>query len=334
MAFFWIGVAVIRRSILSTSLLGLALALASLTVRADAYPSRPVQILVGFSAGSGTDLVARRLAEGMTKELGQPVVVMNLPGAGSTLAAARAATSPPDGYTVYLADFSHAIAPSLYPSLPYRTVEDFKGVAPISRFEFALAASRESGFKNVRELISAAQRGAGSVSFGSSGNGSALHLIGEVFGTRTQSKFLHVPFRGGGDVLNSLLTGDIDFAFFPLPPLMAHASAGKIQVLAQPGAQRDSRIADVQTIQEQGVESFDAFTWNILLAPAGTQDSIVNRLANAAMQVTRSAAFREGISSLGARSIDPMTPEQTKAFLAREVGTWTPVVKASGAKVE
>lgn len=302
--------------------------------QAQSYPARAIQLLVGFSAGSGTDLVARKLAEGLGKRLGQPVVVVNVPGAGSTLAAARAAKAAPDGYTLYLADFSHAIAPALYPSLPYDTVGDFKAVAPISRFEFVLAASGQSGFRSVGDLVAAATRRPGQVSFGSSGNGTALHLMGEVFASKVQSKFLHVPFKGGGDVLNALLSGSVDFALFPLPPLMGLAAEGKLRILAVPGQQRDERMKEVPTMAEQGIADFDPFTWNLLLVPARTDEVIVQRLAEVAREVASSREFQEGISSQGAKTIASMSPQATQKYLENEVARWGAVVRASGAKNE
>lgn len=300
---------------------------------AQDYPSRPIKLLVGFSAGSGTDLAARQLAEGL-KSVGQPVVVENVPGAGSTLAAARAARSAPDGYTLYLADFSHAIAPALYPSLTYDTVSDFTAIAPVSRFQFVLVASQKSGLDSVDKLLSVGRTQPGKLSYGSSGSGSALHLIGEVFANKAQAKFLHVPYRGGGDVLNALLAGDIDFAFFPLPPLLAHVKSGKLRVLGIPGAVRDAALPEVPTMAEQGVRDFDAYTWNILMAPRGTPAGVIARLAPVAAQVAQSPAFAQGISTLGARPLAPLSPQETERFLAEQVRSWGAVVKATGAKLE
>lgn len=297
------------------------------------YPVRPVRLLVGFSAGSGTDLVARQLAEGM-KSIGQPVVVENVPGAGSTLAAARAARSAADGYTLYLADFSHAIAPALYPALTYDTAADFAAIAPISRFQFVLVASQKSGLDSAERLVSVGRSQPGKLTYGSSGAGSALHLIGEVFAGRTQSKFLHVPYRGGGDVLNALLAGDIDFAFFPLPPLLAHVKSGKLRVLGIPGTVRDAALPEVPTLAEQGVRDFDAYTWNILLAPRGTPAAVISRLAPVAAQVAQSPAFVQGISTLGARPLPAMSPQDVDRFLAEQVASWGAVVKATGAKLD
>ena len=311
-------------------LLALALSMLAGLVGAQAYPVQPIRMIVGFSAGSGTDAVARVLADAMKDELGQPVVIVNLPGAGSTLAAARAAAAAPDGYTLYFADSSHALAASIYSKLPYDSVKDFQGIGFVSTIPFAIVAGRSVPAGDLSQFIQLARSSPGKFSYGSSGVGATQHLFAETFARQIGTRFLHVPFKSGIEALNAVLAGDVDFTFFGVPPVLPHLQSGALKGFGVASATRTAFAPNLPTIAEAGLPGFEASTWNMVLAPKGIEPKVAERLNQVITKITGTDSFRQKIGTAGAIASAGASPDQVTAYLAQEVSRWREAIKAAG----
>lgn len=312
-----------------------ALALAFLVPGAQAqdYPNRPIRMLVGFSAGSISDNTARVIANEAEKALGQPVVVENVPGAGATLAAARAAKSPNDGYTILFVALGHALAPALYRKLPYDTVNDFTGIATVADARVMLVTQPKYPFKSVVDLIADAKTHPGKYTFGSSGNGTFLHLIGESLAMQTGTKFVHVPYRSGSEVVTSVMSGNIDLAFCTVATCMENVRAGKLKALGYIGRNRNPSASEVPTFAELGLP-FDVSSYNYLLAPAGTPLPVLRKLHAAFNGAVTSPAIKERFAKMGLDPVPSESPEAVTAFMKNEVERWGPVARSTGLKID
>lgn len=319
-----------RRLVIAAA--GAAALAAAHPARAQAFPSRPLRLIVGFPAGSTTDLMGRELAEGLKQQLGQPVVVENIPGAGSTIAAARAARAAADGYTLYLGLLGHLLAPFLYEKLPYDTLGDFTPVARISDTRFLIMVNPKVPAADLREFVAAAKAAPGKFSYGSSGLGAGNHLMMEMFARRAGIKLLHVPYKSATEALNAVLAGDIDMTFFNAPPVLAHLRGGTLRTFGVGGAQRSPFAPEVPSLAEAGYPDFEASTYNFILAPRGVPQPVVQQLNQAFNTIIASPAFLERIKPMGATASAPMTPAQLEQYLRSEMDAWGPVVKASGAR--
>ena len=330
-----------RRQLLA---LGTVLAAGTLPAAAfaqAAWPTKPVRIVVPFNAGGTTDILARAVAQELTKSLGQSFVVENKAGAGGNIGADIVAKAAPDGYTLLMGTVgTHAINKSLYAKMPYDHVKDFQpvtlvaGVPNVMVVNAEKAAARQIG--NVQDFIKLAKASPGKLNMGSSGNGTSIHLAGELFKTMTGTYMTHFPFTGSNPALLSLMAGDMDVMFDNLPSAMAHIKSGKLKALAVTSAQRSAALPDVPTVEEAGgpaLKGFEASSWFGLLAPAGTPMEIVNRLQQETAKALATPAMKERLQAQGAIP-SGNTPAQFAQLIDREIRKWAPVVKASGAKID
>ncbi len=293
---------------------------------AQAFPSKPLRIVVPYTPGGGTDLVARTLAEGMSKELGQQVLVDNKPGGGTVIGSEAVAKSAPDGYTMLLTTSAHAINTSLVKALPYSATNSFASVALIGRAPNVLLTRPDRPYKTVKDVISHAQANPGKLTYGSSGNGTAVHLSGELFKLLARCDITHVPYRGAGPALTDLLGGQIDFVFATISGAAPFIESGRLRALALTSAERSPSWPNVPTLAESGVTGYSAEVWYALFAPAATPQATVARLNAAAKRAVLSDAFRKRVEAEGLVT-DVGTPEQLAAFVRAEEARWAKVVQ-------
>jgi tripartite-type tricarboxylate transporter receptor subunit TctC len=306
---------------------------------AQAWPSKPVRIVVPFAPGGTTDILARALAPELGKAFGQTFIIENKPGAGGNTGADLVAKSPPDGYTLLMGTVgTQAINPALYPKMPYDAVKDFM---PITLFAgvpnvLVINPAKAAAYKvtDVKSLIAYAKANPGKLNMASSGNGTSIHLSGELFKSMTGTYMLHFPYRGSGPALLDLIGGTMDVMFDNLPSALPQIKAGKLTALAVTSSERSAALPDVPTIAEAGpVKGYEASSWFGLLAPAGTPPDIVNRLQQETAKALATQALKERLVSQGAIP-SGSTPAQFTQFIAAETKKWAQVVKASGAKVD
>lgn len=300
---------------------------------AQAYPNKPVRIVVPFPPGGGTDLVARIVAQKLTDTWGQQAVVENKPGASGTIGSDLVAKSAPDGYTLLLQGTQHAINLSLYKQLPFDTVKDFTPVAYIALAPFLLVVNADVPVKNVSELIAYIKSKPGGLDYGSSGPGGGAHLAGEMFKTATGVQLTHIPYKGGNPALIDLLGGQIPMLFDPIPTSLKHINGGRLKVLAITSAQRSAILPNIPTVAESGVPGFEAVSWFGLYAPAGTPAAIVNKINADVNKVLLMPDVKEKFAEMGAFS-DVMTPAQFSKYLNVEIAKFAKAIQDSGAKVE
>jgi tripartite-type tricarboxylate transporter receptor subunit TctC len=310
-----------------------AFALAAPLAWAQAYPDKPIRFIVPFTAGSGTDIVARTVAEPMSRSLGQPIVVENRPGAGGTLGAAQVAKSTPDGYTLLIHSAGHVANASIYPSLPYDTVKDFAGVTPLASLPNVLIVSPAKGWKSVKDLVDKARASPGVLNYGSAGMGSATHMNAEIFRESAKFDAVHVPFKGTPEAMTETATGRIDYFFAPLSSALPLIKDGRLQALAVGTGQRSPLLPNVPTTTEAGFPKSEYVFWVALLAPAGTPRAIVDRLNAEALKALAAPEVKEKLAVLGAEPM-PMSPASFDAFIRDETVRMTGVVKGAGIKVQ
>jgi tripartite-type tricarboxylate transporter receptor subunit TctC len=297
------------------------------------YPDKPIRFIVPFTAGSGTDIVARTVAEPMSKALKQPIVIENRPGAGGTLGAAQVAKSTPDGYTLLVHSAGHVANAAIYPSLSYDTLKDFAGVTPLASLPNVLIVSPSKGYKSVQDLVAKAQAHPGTLNYGSAGNGSATHMNAEIFRISAKFDAQHIPYKGTPEAMTETATGRLDYFFAPLSSALPLIKDGRLQPLAIGTAQRSPLLPDVPTTLEAGYKQSDYVFWVALLAPSGTPRAIVDRLNEEALKALASPEVREKLTVLGAEPM-PMTPAAFDAFLKAETARMAQVVKAAGIQLQ
>ena len=300
---------------------------------AQGYPAKPVRVVVGFSAGSTTDLIGRVLAAKMGDGLGQPVVVDNRPGAGANIAAELVSKAPPDGYTVLLANAGIATGATAYVKLNFNALRDFAPVSQVSATPHILVTHPSLPPKSVKELIAFTRARPGELNFASTGHGNSDHLAAELFSYMTGLKMVHVTYKGGPLAINDLLTGQIEMYFAGVPVALPFVKAGRIRALGVTGAKRSSVVPDVPTIAEAGVPGYEHILWGMLLVPAATPNDIVARLNREAVKVLEAADVRERYAGMGVEPA-PSTPERAAAYLRSETDKYAKVVKAIGLRIE
>ena len=306
-----------------------------------AWPAKPVRIVVPFAAGGTTDILARAVAQELTKSLGQSFVVDNKPGAGGNIGADLVAKAAPDGYTLLMGTVgTHAINKSLYAKMPYDPQKDFQPVTLVAGVPNVMVVNAEKAaarkIATVQDFIKYAKANPGKLNMASSGNGTSIHLAGELFKSMTGIYLTHFPFQGSNPALFSLMSGDMDVMFDNLPSAMVHIKSGKLKALAVTSATRSAALPDVPTVEEAGgpsLKGFEASSWFGLLAPAGTPMDIVNRIQQETAKALATPAMKERLLAQGAIP-SGNTPAQFAQMIDREMKKWAPVVKASGAKVD
>jgi len=329
-----------RRLALATLTLA-ALALPGWAQAQSAWPNKPIRIVVPFTAGGTTDILARALAPELQRALGQPVIVDNKPGAGGNSGAAEVAKSPADGYTLLMGTVgTHAINAALYPKMPFDHVKDFAPVTLVAGVPNVLvlnpALAQKYNINNVADFIKAAKANPGKFNMASSGNGTSIHLAGELFKSMSGTFMVHFPYRGSGPALIDLMGGSMDLMFDNLPSAMPHIKSGKLKALAVTSAKRSEALPDVPTVAEAGgpaLKGFEATSWFGLLAPAGTPPEIVNRLQQETAKALGQPGLKERLQSQGAVP-SGNTPADFAKLIAAETAKWAKVVKVSNAKVD
>jgi len=299
-----------------------------------AFPSKPVKLVVPFPPGGPLDVIGRSIAQKLAEAWGQSVVVDNRPGAGGNIGADVVAKSPPDGYTVVMGALStHAVNPSLYPTMPYDAVRDFAPITLVATTPNVLVINPSLPVSSVRELIAYAKAHPGKLSFGSGSNGSAGHLAGELFKVDAGVDMVHIPYKGGAPAMQGLLAGDTQLMFDNLANSMPQVKAGKLKALAVTTGQRSKLVPELPTMAEAGVPGFDIATWFGLLAPAGTPPDVIARWNADVVKILNAPDMRERLAAQGAEAA-PSSPAEFAAFIGRELPKYARIVKLSGAKVD
>jgi tripartite-type tricarboxylate transporter receptor subunit TctC len=298
------------------------------------YPSKPIRLVCPFPPGGAVDIASRATANELTKVLGQPVAVENKPGAGGNLGGAETARSAPDGYTIFMTTSGiQAINPALYARMPFDPNKDLAPVAPLVSLNNVLVVHPSVPAKTVQDIIALAKKQPGKLTYASSGNGTSIHMSGAMFTHLTGTDIVHIPYKGSAPAVTDLLAGQTHMMFDNIPSSLPHIKAGKLRAIATTGAKRDPALPGVPTIAESGVAGYESGVWFGLMVPAATPKEIVAKLNSAAVQATKSPEFVKRMTDLG-YNIVPGTPEQMAAMIRAEVARWTPIVKASGAKID
>lgn len=298
------------------------------------WPERPITLIVPFPAGGGTDTFARPLAQQLTMQLGQSVVIDNKGGAGGTVGAGVAAKARPDGYTFFMGGAHHALAPSLYKSLNYNIQKDFVPVALVAQPpQVVVINSSKLPVKTLQEFIEYARKRPGEINFGTAGKGSTHHLAGELFAMQTGIKLVDVPYQGAGPMLSALIGGQVDLAFDGLGSSSGHIRAGAIKPLAVAARERSPSLPDVPTAAEAGVPNYEVSTWYAIWAPAGTPQEAVDKMTAHISKALETQKIKETWASNGS-SMPTLTGAKFGAFVDSEVARWAKVVNDSGVRLE
>jgi tripartite-type tricarboxylate transporter receptor subunit TctC len=293
---------------------------------AQPFPSKPVRLISPYGAGGANDIVCRVIADKLAESLGQPVLVDNKPGAGSMVGSTLLVKSPPDGYTIMMADIAHGANPSLRKTMPYDTVKDFAPVVLVAELPAVLLVHPSVPANTIAELVAYARKNPGKLNYSSSGFGSANHLSAEVFKSELGLDIVHVPYQGGGEAMNALLGGQVQMLFITLPASLPHIKAGKVKALAQTGAKRMDLLPDVPTVAETVHPGFDISLWIGVVAPAGTPQPVVDRLNAEFNKALAVPAVKERIAALGA-NIAGGSPAQFDAYIRKELARWAKTIK-------
>jgi tripartite-type tricarboxylate transporter receptor subunit TctC len=315
------------------SALGCACLLFCAVAVAQDYPHKPIRMVVPFTPGSATDVVARLLAPRLVESWGQPVVVDNRPSAGGTVAGAIVAGAPADGHTLMLASAVFAGSAALYPNLPYDTLKDFAGVTQVGSTPMLIATAPSLGLKNLRDLIALAQQKPGQVNFGSSGIGSGTHVGGEFFKLAANINIVHVPYKGTPEALNDTIAGRIQCVVTSVVPAIPLVRSGRLQALAITTRDRLPALAEVPTVAEAALPGFHYDGWYGLIAPARTPRAVINKLSLEVGRILRLPDVAERLASQGATA-RPTTPEEFDLMVRNEIAIRGKVLKAAGAKAE
>jgi len=328
-----------RRHLLAAAAGAALLALAPGVMAQAAWPNKPVKIVVPFAPGGTTDILARAIAPDLTRAFGQPFVVENKAGAGGNVGADIVAKSPNDGYTIFMGTVgTHGINKALYSKLPFDPQKDFAPITLVAGVPNVMVMNtdraRALNIHSVPDFIRYARANPGKLNMASSGNGTSIHLAGELFKSMTGTFMTHIPYRGSGPALMDMVGGNMDVMFDNLPSSMAHIKAGKLKAFAVTSGQRSATLPALPTIEEAaGLKGFEASSWFGLLAPAGTDPAIVNRIQQEVARALATPAMQERLLALGAIP-SGNTPAEFTRFIDAEHQKWAAVVKASGAKVD
>ncbi|MEM5430966.1 tripartite tricarboxylate transporter substrate binding protein [Cupriavidus oxalaticus] len=298
------------------------------------YPTKPITLIVPFSAGGTTDILARIVGLQLGKALGQPVVIDNRPGAGGNIGASLAAKAPGDGYTLFMGTIgTHAINQSLYSKLPYDPIKDFAPITRVAMVPNLVVVNPKVPVNNVKELVAYVKANPDKLSYGSSGSGSSMHLSGELFNSMTGLHIQHIPYKGSAPAVNDLLGNQIGLMFDNMPSSYPHVKAGKLRAIAVTSAKRSPALPNVPTVAESGVPGYEATSWFALYATGGTPQPIVDRLNAEVVKILAMPEVKKQMADQGAEP-NPEKPAQLAAFMKAETAKWAKVVKASGATVD
>ena len=310
------------------------LTLAASAVSAQTWPARPIEWVVPYPAGGGTDVVARTLADTMAKSLGQPFVINNKPGAGTNIGADYVAHAKADGYTVLTGDTATLAAnPTLYSKLNYSAEKDFTPVGLLARFPMVLVVNSAVPAKNLAEFLAWAKAQPAGVSYASPGAGSPHHLTAELFRGKTGLSMVHVPYRGAAPAVQDVAGGQVPFMFVDTAAGMAFINAGRLRAIGIASPERIANFETIPTLDEQGLKGFEAFAWQGLVAPSGTPPEVIARLNKALVEALDTTAVKARFQVLGLQAT-PGTPAQMASHASAEREKWSRVIRASGIKLD
>ncbi|MEO8012995.1 MAG: tripartite tricarboxylate transporter substrate binding protein [Polaromonas sp.] len=317
-----------RRTLIQAASAGLASA-ALPSMAQPAWPSRPIRLIVPYTAGGFTDQMARLVQVGLQGRLGQPVIVENMPGANSIIGVNAVAKAAPDGHTFGVVIAAYAANTTLYPKLPYNPAKDLVGVSLLGVSPLLAAVPNNAPFKNATELVAYAKANPGKVSFGSSGNGSAAHLTSELLKAVTNTYMVHIPYRGAAPALTDLLGGHIQLFFDAPTNLIQPGKMGRLRLIGVASEKRLPAAPDVPTFIEQGLKGFTGSTWAGMIAPAGTPGEVVQRMSDEVNRIIRSEETRAKLEAMGTFA-EGTSPQACDAFIASETAKWAKVIKNAG----
>jgi tripartite-type tricarboxylate transporter receptor subunit TctC len=297
------------------------------------WPARAVRLILPFTPGGATDFQGRILCDMLTREFGQNFYLDYKPGAGSNIGVAEVARSAPDGYTLgWITVASHAINPTLYATLPFDHLRDFAPVSMIGMFPNLLVVNNALPVRTVADLISLLKKEPGKYAFASSGQGTSLHLSGEMFKVMTGTDMLHVPYKGGGPAITDVIAGVVSMTFGNMPTVLPHAKGGRVRAIAVTSSERWFTAPEIPTVAET-VPGFLSMSWHGVAFPARTPEAIVDRLAAAIHKALATTGMQERLAAGGSKAT-PMSPKEFAAFIREDTERWAPVIRASGARVE
>ncbi len=315
------------------TILALAALLACAGAQAQAYPAKPIRIVVPFGVGGPADIYARYLGQQAQSALGQPFIVENRPGAGSIIGTDVVAKAAPDGYTLLLMSNTHTVNESLVPKKPFTLMKDFVGVAPINSSDLLLVVHPSLPAKSVKELVALAKKNKGGLNYSSSGTGTPYHMAGELFKSLSGTDIVHVPHKSSGDARTSVLSGQTELMLDAITTMAPHAKAGRVRALATSGTKRSSVMPELPTIAEAGVKGYETTIWLGIMAPAGTPQAVRDRL-NA--EITRVTSRPDVVQSWAAQGAVPMSMSVAEfdKYLHADIAKWAKVVKIAGARTD
>lgn len=323
-----------HRSSFAVLACALAVAVLPATAAAQAWPQKPIRVIVPSPPGDGSDLMARAVGQKLSEALGQQVVVDNRPGAGGRVGTEAAAKAAPDGYTFIMGNAgSHGINAALYKDLPYDVERDFAPVTQVMRAPNALVINASLPANDVRELIALFKANPGKYSYASGGNGSSAHLSAELFKSMAGVDVIHVPYKGATPALTDVVGGQVAFFLGNLPPAMGHVKAGRVKLLAVTTAQRSALVPDTPTMAESGLPGYETVAWFGLFAPAGTPPEIVNRMATETARIAKLPEMQKTFETLGGEAVGN-TPAEFGAQVKRDIAKWKKVVADGNIKVD
>jgi tripartite-type tricarboxylate transporter receptor subunit TctC len=328
------GDIMIKKYLALLAVLGAALAMGGAQAQTPAYPSKPIRLIVPFPPGGGTDILSRLVANKLTEVSKWTVVPDNRGGAGGTIGIAEAARAAPSGYEMVMGQKDNlVVAPWLYKNLSYDPTKDLVAVAHVAYTPVVIVTGVGSKFKTLADVVAAAKAAPDQVTYGSPGNGTTIHLAGEIFNTAANVKLRHIPYKGSNPAMMDVLAGNVDLMVSSLPSAIAQIKSGKLRALAVTSARRSTSLPDVPTVAESGFKDFDVSTWYGLFMPAGTPKDVVNTVNAEVNKLLNTADMKAAIHAQGAETQN-MTPEQFSTLLKTDYQKWKGIVQASGATIE
>jgi tripartite-type tricarboxylate transporter receptor subunit TctC len=314
-------------------LAGASSVLCGVDAAAQTYPSRPLRLIVPFAPGGATDAVARMLAPKLSENLGQQVVVENRPGGAATIGMDVVAKSPPDGYTMGMANLTFSINPILMKKMPFDSERDLALVSHVSVLPFLISVHPSVPARSIKQLVALARARPGELNYSSSGQASATQMATELFKYLTKTDMLHVPYQGGGPALVAALSGEVSVYLGTIPPLLGHMKSGRLRVLGVTTLQRDPAIPDVPTVAEAGVPGYQAAEWGGIVVRGGTPAAVITRLNQEIVKSLKASDLAQRFPAVGAQAVGS-TPEEFAEHIRRERETWGKVIAAAGIRIQ
>ena len=321
------------KNIIKFALAGSVLTLAIGNAFAQAYPNKPIRLIVPFAPGGFTDVVARILGQKLSVSLGQQFVIENKAGAGSTIGTDFVAKAAPDGYTLVMISTTHVISPWIYKSMPYDPIKSFTVISKLVDSPYVLLVNPKVPAKNVQEFVALAKAAPDTIHYASSGNGSSQHLMGGLFVNMTGAPLKHVPYRGSGGAATDLVAGVVESSFAGVPNALSQVPQGRLKALAVTTSKRIPQLPDVPTMQEAGVAGYEASVWLALLGPAGMPKEVVNKLNSEIAKVMAAPDTKKALYDAGVEPT-PSSPDAMSDYMVKEMDRWGKVVKDIGIKIE